>query len=66
MKWIKVEDRLPDNFGDVLFNTIDRKGIDACKVGFYDGEWCDSDENPIKGYKNYLHVTHWAEIEPPE
>ncbi len=56
MKWIKVEDRLPDLFGTCLVYT---KSQDT-KVGTFLclDEWEDDFTNPI-------YPTHWMLLPPP-
>ncbi len=60
MKWIKVEDRLPEDWSEVLA----RSGDDVYfLVERGNGEWLCTTKGDVWHNMNF---THWAEIEPPE
>ena len=63
MKWIKVEDGLPDSENYLLLRVVDIKKLNPkFAVGWYDESGFASPNYSRK----FEDVTHWAEIEGPE
>lgn len=63
MNWIKVEDRLPEDWESVFLYTRYETKDYAAKVAHLD---CDGNFINLESGEIINNVTHWVEITPPK
>jgi len=63
--WISVEDRLPEDYDEVLVVTHAHKNIDGMQCAYMtDSEWCDPGLHCDVEIDGFV-VTHWRPLPKP-
>ena len=61
MKWVKVEDAMPEHLEEVLVWVIYESGLEC----FTESWWDQEEEKWAMGSAKNFTVTHWMRIEEP-